>query len=462
MTAAFRLLIGLLAVVLPQSVMAHAGEQGFVLLLPTGIYAAAGTAAVVASMILVTCTPNALLDRLFRPVTIWSISFDKAQMVTSILSSFAFFGLIYIGFFGAHDPQENLLPLFIWTGFWVALYVIQGVVFDIWQWVNPWRGLYMALLRNKVAPFQMKADGPVWPALGGYALFNLFLMADIAPADPERLAMIAVLYWCFTFCAMILFGGEAWLARGECFSVLLRLIGALRPVVKGQIGGPGWAAISKAPPSLSEAIFCLVILASGSFDGIRETFWWLGQIDINPLEFPGRSAVVWQSSLGLVATNVALLATFAASLWIGARLVQRYGAGDKIALGALFAVFSLSILPIALGYHFAHYFVGFLVQCQYLSIAFFELFEHDHGAHEHVMRVTTGFLFHPPTVKLIFLTQAGVVVGSHILAVLMAHHLSARFVQTWRDKLLLQSGLSVLMVAYTIFGLWLLASPRGA
>ena len=57
-------------------------------------------------------------------------------------------------------------------------------------------------------------------------------------------------------------------------------------------------------------MFCLMILASGSFDGLQETFWWLGVLGINPLEFPGRSAVVGASALGLILANVALIAVF--------------------------------------------------------------------------------------------------------------------------------------------------------
>ena len=50
---------------------------------------------------------------------------------------------------------------------------------------------------------------------------------------------------------------------------------------------PGDAAAR--PPA---AAFVTLVLASVSFDGLRETFWWLARLGINPLDFPGRSAVV--------------------------------------------------------------------------------------------------------------------------------------------------------------------------
>jgi len=68
----------------------------------------------------------------------------------------------------------------------------------------------------------------------------------------------------------------------------------------------------------------------------------------------------------------------------------------------------------------------------------------------------------PETVKAIWLTQASVVVFSHVVAVLMAHHIANTLCRANRDVVLIQIGLTVLMIVYTVFGLWLLASPRGA
>ena len=46
--------------------------------------------------------------------------------------------------------------------------------------------------------------------------------------------------------------------------------------------------------------FVTLLMAAVSFDGLAESFWWLARIGINPLEFPGRSAVMLANSLGLV------------------------------------------------------------------------------------------------------------------------------------------------------------------
>ena len=79
----------------------------------------------------------------------------------------------------------------------------------------------------------------------------------------------------------------------ECFTVLFTLLSRLAPlhyVTRSntwRIGLFGWRSLAEKT-SLSEAVFLLTVLACGSFDGLNETFWWLAQLGVNPLAFPGR------------------------------------------------------------------------------------------------------------------------------------------------------------------------------
>ncbi len=75
--------------------------------------------------------------------------------------------------------------------------------------------------------------------------------------------------------------------------------------------------------------------------------------------------------------------------------------------------------------------------------------------------VTTGFFNTQASVRVIWLTQAGAVVFGHVVAILMAHVLALRLFGTTRKATLSQLPLTLFMVSYTLFGLWLLASPRG-
>jgi hypothetical protein len=461
------LLLALCVAAQPSSALSHASEQGLVMLLPTALYTLGGTLAVGASILLMGFLPVKKLEGLFGHRKLrYGKSFQQIEIPSSILASVVFFALVFVGLAGPNDPQSNLLPLFIWTGWWIGVFVIQGVVFDIWRLINPWTGLARLILGVPTDVLKIPERLGHWPAVGVFLIFQLFLLADIAPSDPDRLAVFALGYWLFTFAGIVVFGAEQWLSRVECFTVLFRLIGSLRAVQLSKyyrVGLPGWASIAAAPLDTSRAVFCIMILISGSFDGLHETFWWLGKIGINPLEFPGRSAVVWSSSIGLIGANIGGVIIYGISVWVGLVLVRWFGDGSNIKFKDAFNTFAITILPIALGYHFAHYLISFLVQVQYLVATIADPLAKGWNMFGlGRLTVKTGFLNTMTSVRPILLTNVAAVVFSHILSVIMAHRLAGMFCNSRKNILLLQCGLGILMIIYTIFGLWLLSTPRGA
>jgi hypothetical protein len=452
--------------VIAEPAIAHASEQGLVLLLPTGAYATAGTLVVIASILLVTCVPKSVLSKLFCDLSLgWRASSFDFSFVTSTIATAVLVLLIYIGFRGPTDPQSNLLPLTIWTVWWIGIFVVQGTTVDLWRWINPWTGLTHLLDTGMVPIVKIPDKWAAWPAVVVFLLFQIFMLADIAPNDPPRLAFLVLSYWVFTLIGISVCGKGSWLRQVECFTVMFSLISTLRPFQKGErlrVGLPGWMALKQLPLDPSRAVFSLVILAAGSFDGLHETFWWLAKIGINPLAFPGRSAVIWSTSLGLIAAILLLLLIYSASIWVGLKAIQGHKQSENITFSHAFCVFSVTLLPIALGYHFAHYLVTFMVQIKYvLSTASDPLALGWNLFGLGAVKVTTGFLNVPDTVKTIWLTQAFVVVFSHVLSVLMSHSIAAHLCSNNKNIAFIQIGLATLMIAYTVFGLWLLASPRG-
>ena len=100
---------------------------------------------------------------------------------------------------------------------------------------------------------------------------------------------------------------------------------------------------------MSGTLFLLFALASGSFDGLSRTFFWFGLNGLNPLEYPGRTALIGTNSVGLIAACAALAAVFLLSVLAGERLAglprrQRpsavFCANDLVALGLLQQVVS--------------------------------------------------------------------------------------------------------------------------
>jgi hypothetical protein len=455
-------LAAIITLALSGSVLAHASEQGFVLLLPTDIYITAGVASVALTIVLIAVLPERTAEVIFHAWSVFPRFPRAARHLVSILATAAMAFLVWRGFTGSRDPLGNPLPLFVWTFWWVGLVSLQGLVGNHWRYTNPWTGLafFLSKATDTRAPWRYPRWLGHWPAVILFLGFAAFLLADPAPADPTRLAAFAGLYWYVAFLGLVLFG-PAWLVRAEALTVLMRAYGRMGLFgPRGRRTGMGlwgWQTLKGPLPPVSLAVFILILLGTGSFDGLNETFFWMGLLGINPLEFPGRSTVITQNLIGLIAANAALIAAFAACLWLGEQI-----AGSRRSLREAFCLFAPSILPIAIAYHVAHYLTSFLVDGQYLIKVMNDPMGHGSallGLDD--FYVTTGFFNTPGTVKAIWLTQAGAVVVGHVVAIVLAHALAMQDQSSSRRAILGQAPLAVFMIAYTFFGLWLLASPRG-
>jgi len=457
--------------ILPSLVMAHVSEQGLVLLLPTGIYISSGVLAVILTLVLLIFLPASWSHRLFKSRALASIpdTNGSVSLVTSALCFVLLVVLLLLGVFGAHDPLENPLPLFIWTLFWIGWITLHGVVGNLWHFTNPWRGPYQIICRllNWNAPWKLPHKLGSWPGVVSLLIIIGFALAYIAPDAPATLALVVSLYWLFHFIGTLLFN-EEWLDRAECLTILTRRYAQLAPIMvtgsKVHAGFPGWLGFLKPAHTVGGAVFILVLLGSGSFDGLNETFLWLSMIGINPLEFPGRSAVVVQTVTGLLLANVILIGIYGACIFFGNYLANRLvEPHKKVSFRQAFTHLAIALLPIAFVYHFAHYLTAFLVNVQYALAAASDPL--DTGADFlglGTFYVTTGFLNSHHTVEAIWLTQAAAVVLGHVLSVLLAHAIALNLFASARRAIISQAPLAVFMVAYTFIGLWLLAAPRGA
>jgi hypothetical protein len=291
------------------------------------------------------------------------------------------------------------------------------------------------------------------------------------------LAKAAAVYWAVIYVAAVL-EGEDWLERGEFLTVYFRALSRIAPLwVEGgavahrrggqiahqrggqiahQRGGqiahptvmagwPGAQVLRMAPLPPSGVAFVTLALAVLTFDGLSSTFWWLALVGENPLEFTGRSAVQGANTLGLLATW---------SLTAGAILLAIRLGGAAMKAGPV----CLSFLAIAAGYHAAHHLTVLLTTGQYALFALNDpLFRGDALLGLPPFFVSFGFLADPGAVALVWAAQVAFILGAHVLAVLLALRLAGP-AATAQAHL----PLTVLMVGYTVLGLWLLSSPQGA
>lgn len=455
------------AILLPAEAHAHASEGSLVLLLPTGHYILGGTAAVALSVAVLGFVAPARVAA-FHVRRLRLPAFSDPTWLTAavaVASALVFAFMVTAGFIGSRDPLLNPLPAFVWTVFWTGLFLLHGVVGNLWSILNPWSGPLILVRRFGWRDIGSKPRATLpasigsLPAIAQLAAFGWFELVDLSPEDPRRLAAAATGYWVFNLAAMIVFGEAAWRERGEPFGILFRLIGHLAPIgferdadrVRPVLAWPGGRVYDLPEQSPSAVAFVLLAFSIVTFDGLSMTFVWLSSVGINPLEFPGRSAVVVSSSAGILLSFLVFLGSFLGAIALGCRLAGRRD------LRRLTGRLIVSILPIAFGFQFAHYLTLALVGFQDFAVAMHAPFG-DAGFRigGPPGPVTLSFLNDYETVATIFAAQTGAITLGHLMAVLLAHGLPGPD----RRSMRLDLPFGLLMILYTAFGLWLLSTPR--
>lgn len=432
---------------------AHSAARGFVLLLPVNLVIAAGAAAVLLSFLVLSALP----DRLFAGQETAKLRDDPPSVVPSLLSAAMLGLLLWIGFTGPHDPAENLLPLSVWTLWWVVLVLLHVVLGNLWRWLNPFFGLHRLLgAPRPLAAYPQGLD--YWPAVAIFLAFAWFQLVYPAPEDPPRLAAVVSVYAAATLAAVLVFGPEAWLGRGDPFAVFMAQLAAAAPVSGKGWRWPGQGLLAHSILPVSGMLFVLLTLSAISFDGFSNTFLWLFSIGVNPLDYPGRTGLMTSNSWGLIFSFVLLAAAFLAAVALGKRW-----SGIEPSTTVLAGRLVLSLIPISIAYHFAHYLGDTLVNLQYLAKALDDPFET--GASWLSLgevHVTASFLNTASGTTTIFALQAGAVLLGHVVGVAVAHAMAVRFGLKGAALLRFELPLALLMVGYTAFGLWLLATPTVA
>jgi hypothetical protein len=377
--------------------------------------------------------------------------------VLRLVAVFVFALSIAAGFLGSQDPYRNLLPTMVWIVWWVGLAFVCALVVDLWALVNPIATLFPG---NK-AFLKYPARLGAWPAV---VLFLAFAWAELVWADndvPSYLAAAALAYAALAWCGMLAFGRDAWLAHGEAFALAFGILGRFAPleVERGEVRlrVPGAGLAAGPAPSFSLLVFVLAMLATVSFDGFLETPLY------QSLATSAQSSrfLFELSEVGLpenqVIASLALLAfplIFLAAYWLAAWAMARLGGATAVAPAA--RAFVLTLVPIAVAYHLAHYF-SLLVTAGQFAIPLasdpfgfgWNLF--GTAGYKVDLGLLSPYVFWYGSVVLI--------VAGHAIAVFVAHLEALRLFGSRRLALASQVPMVGLMVAYTMLSLWILAQP---
>jgi hypothetical protein len=444
-------LAGVGAALFPGVAMACALPPSVILTLPTGHYITAAALTVALTAVL-----GAAAHRLpaMEPHLVLERRLLLPEGLTSYLSFLALLGLVLVGLFGERDPMHNLMTLVFWTGVWIVVPLGTMLLGNIWRPINPWTGpvRIARTLLGRSGSIGLSRLGHC-PAVLGYAGFVWFQMVSLYPDDPSVLAKLALGYWMVIF-ALAVLEGEDWLAEGEFLTVLFGMIAKVAPLwhensgngTRLMRGWPGTQVLAMPPLTPSGVVFVSLALAALTFDGLVETFWWQALIGENPLEPTGRSAVIWVNSAGLATVWVATLALTLGAILLGRRIGGGFATGPVM----------LSFLAIAAGYHAAHYLVMLLTAGQYTLAALNDPFlTGDSWLGLPPFYVSFGFLTNPAVMPLIYAAQFMAILGAHLLAVVLGLKLAGQGARP-----VAHLPMTVLMVAYTVLGLWLLSTAR--
>ena len=459
------LMFFLIGTFVPASAFAHVSERALILLLPTEFYIPAGIAVLILTILIAYLTPVSFITSLFLTykfkVNIHNYISVKAiedlKILISCISLIFLITLIIFGYIGSRDPLANPLSLFIWSVWFMVMPVIQIIFGNVWAFLNPWYGFGRLFFKNKIL-FKLDQNYSLVFSSVGFLLFSLFMLVDIAPDDPDRLANIVTIYLLVNFIFMKIFGVD-WLKNGECFTSFYRLLSKLSWIwiKEGKIYvgffGSQLKNINTFPPM--SVLFLSIILATLSFDGLNETFLWFKIINVNPLEFYGRSSVVLENSSGLIFFAILLFLIFSITIFLGHKFIN-----EKVTFKNIIGINSIALLPIALAYHIAHYLTSFLVNIQYsYKVASDPLNNGMDLLNLGDFNVTTSFFNTIETVKLIWFIQAAAIVIGHVIAVLLAHSICEGYLKTKSSILISQFPISIFMIGYTFLGLWILSTP---
>ncbi|QNG18576.1 hypothetical protein G4H71_00585 [Rhodococcus triatomae] len=366
----------------------------------------------------------------------------RATRFVGAAAGLAFTALVAVeAFAGPQDRADNAVPGVIYVLLWVGLVVVSLLFGPVWRLISPVRALHRLLCAGLRRP---PDRGLIpYPEGWGYrpAVIGLFAFVWLELASPDPGSIVAVRNWCLAYLVVTFVGalvcGEKWCERGDPFEVYSTLASRLSPWSRDRESG---AVVLRSPldnlgslPIRAGTVALMAtLLGSTAFDSFTAFPWWMDLVDSVP-SGPTATAV---RTLGLLC--------FVAVVGLTFRFAARAAGGvDDTRRRALPGLFAPSLIPIVLGYVFAHY-LTYLVEKGQQTV--FLLVGADGAEVSYVLSENPGVV---ATGKVAF-----VVIG-HVLGVIAAHDTALRVLPR-RHRLTGQLTMLLVMVFYTFGGLYLL------
>jgi hypothetical protein len=357
------------------------------------------------------------------PVTRWAVG-----IVGLVLAA-------WVGVAAFLGPQnaDNPLPGVFYVLMWVGLVALSLVLGPVWRVLSPVRTVHR-MLGGKSLRSYPEALG-YWPAaLGLFA----FVWLELASPDPGSLAAIRI--WLLIYLVVTLVGafvcGARWCARAdpfEVYGIVVSRLSALRRDDDGRIAiGNPFDHLPSLPVRPGIVAVLSILLGSTAFDSFSARPQWRTFIS----DTAGSATMATLiNTAGLLVFACVVAGTF----WLAARAT---GGVDREQRRALPGQMAHSLIPIVVGYVFAHY-LTYLIERGQQTVYLLLGMDAD---------VNYFLSLHP---SILATLKVGFVVAGHIAGVVAAHDRALRLLPK-AHQLTGQLAMMLVMVGYTFTGLYLL------
>ena len=382
--------------------------------------------------------------------------------------------VVTAAFYGEQTPTRNIAPVMVWVIWWIGLAYVSALLVNVWPAVNPWAAAFGAVETALRTHGLLPVPRPYptwlgsWPAVMLFGAFAWIELVYDARAIPRQLGILILAYSLITWMGMLLYGQDAWLAKADPFTVAFRTLAMFAPleidcqtrpgmrglVWKVRLRPYGSGLVASDPVSPSMLVFVSLLLSTVTFDGFLATPAW------NAIEaflfskatiFDSSSRLTAINSLGLILFVLGFLSLYLATArWMAAR------SQGELSTASAARVFVVTLIPIAIGYHLAHYLSYFLQQGQLVLRLVSDPF-----ALGWDLFGTARYRpdFDVVGARFIWYVSVAAIVTGHMVAVYCAHRIALRKIPDLRKVLASQLPMLVLMIAYTVISLWIIAQP---
>jgi hypothetical protein len=420
-----------------------------------------------------------LQDEGWRPLPRGVSRVLTARPLEIVCGAFGVFLLglvVYSGLHGTQSSTANFAPTFVYVIFWVGLVPASVLLGDVFRAFNPWR----AVGRAVAWVAQTAARGPVpaplayperlgrWPAAAGIFAFATMELVISNGSKPENVAIGALVYSALTFVAMALYGVEAWIERGEAFSVYFNLFSRISVFERRgrEIGlRKPLSGLPPLKPLPGTVGLLAVMIGSVTFDGAAEAPLWTN-IAPHLSDFFQSIGVASEHALeaaffvGLVGAVLIIYGFF----WLGVVGAQSVGGG--FSARRLADAFVHSLVPIALAYVSAHYLTLLLIQGQ--SVVFLGpypklgvLASDPLGTGSDIFGTAGHAInFNVISSNETWYCQVAFVVLGHVAALTLAHDRALALYDKAKLAVRSQYWMLGVMIGFTSLALWLLSQAN--